>query len=57
MVDAGAFLVTAAGVLVVNAIAAVLAGCSLYALRFLYERYSRSRTPRNFDAELTPLSQ
>jgi SulP family sulfate permease len=56
-VDAGAFFVTAVGVLVVNAIAAVLAGCSLYALRFLYRRYSRPRTARDFDAELTPLSQ
>jgi MFS superfamily sulfate permease-like transporter len=38
-VDAGAFLVTAIGVLVVNAVAAVLAGCSLYAIEYLYRRY------------------
>ncbi len=38
-VDAAAFLVTAVGVLVVNAVAAVLAGCALYALEYLYRRY------------------
>jgi sulfate permease, SulP family len=38
-VDAAAFLVTAVGVLVVNAVAAVLAGCSLYLLEYLYRRY------------------
>jgi len=39
LVDAGAFLVTAVGVLVVNAVAAVLAGCSLYAVQYVYRRY------------------
>jgi sulfate permease, SulP family len=37
--DAGAFLVTAAGVLVVNAVAAVLAGCAIYVAEYLYRRY------------------
>ncbi len=40
--DAAAFLVTAAGVLVVNAVAAVLVGCSLYLLRYLYVRWTNS---------------
>jgi hypothetical protein len=39
LLDAGAFLVTAIGVLVVNAVAAVLAGCSLYLIQYLYHRY------------------
>jgi SulP family sulfate permease len=38
-VDAAAFLVTAIGVLVVNAVAAVLAGCAFYVIEFLYRRY------------------
>jgi MFS superfamily sulfate permease-like transporter len=38
-VDAGAFLVTAVGVLIVNAAAAVLAGCSLYVIQHLYHRF------------------
>jgi SulP family sulfate permease len=40
LVDASAFLATGIGVLVVNAVAAVLAGCAIYALEFLYLRYS-----------------
>ena len=40
--DAGAFLVTALGVLVVNAVAAVLAGCAVYLLDYLYHRYISS---------------
>jgi sulfate permease, SulP family len=44
-VDASAFLLTACGVLVVNAIAAVIAGCSLYALRYAYHRYLRPSPP------------
>jgi MFS superfamily sulfate permease-like transporter len=43
-VDAGAFLVTAIGVLVVNAVAAVLAGCALYVLEYLYRRFIASQT-------------
>ena len=39
LVDASAFVVTVAGVLIVNAVAAVLAGCSLYAAQYVYERY------------------
>lgn len=39
--DAGAFLATACAVLVVNAIAAVAVGCSLYAIRPLMNRFAR----------------
>jgi SulP family sulfate permease len=38
-VDAAAFLATALGVLIVNAVAAVLAGCAFYVLEYLYKRY------------------
>ena len=38
-VDAAAFLATAIGVLVVNAVAAVLAGCAFYVIEYLYRRY------------------
>jgi SulP family sulfate permease len=37
--DAGAFLVTAIGVLIVNAVAAVLAGCAIYVAEYLYKKY------------------
>ena len=37
--DAAGFLITAVGVLMVNAVAAVLAGCAVYALEYLYKRY------------------
>jgi len=40
-VDSGAFLATACGVLVVNAVAAVVVGCSLYGLRYVYRRHIR----------------
>ncbi len=39
LADASAFLATAIGVLIVNAVAAVLAGCAIYVLEFLYLRY------------------
>jgi len=39
--DASAFLVTAIGVLVVNAVAAVFAGCAIYLVHYLYVRYVR----------------
>jgi SulP family sulfate permease len=39
IVDALAFLTTAFGVLMVNAPAAVLAGCALYAGQYMYQRY------------------
>src|SRR5207248_8434502 len=39
LVDAGAFLATAVGVLIVNAVTAVLAGCTLYLIQYLYRRY------------------
>jgi MFS superfamily sulfate permease-like transporter len=41
LVDAVAFFVTAVGVLVVNAVAAVLAGCAIFGIHFLYGRYLR----------------
>ena len=41
LVDAGAFLVTALGVLIVNAVAAVLAGCALYVFQYLWKRYMK----------------
>lgn len=41
--DAAAFLVTAIGVLVVNAVAAVLAGCAIYVAHHLYLKYSARR--------------
>jgi SulP family sulfate permease len=39
--DATAFLVTAVGVLLVNAVAAVLAGCAIYVAHHLYVKYFR----------------
>ncbi len=50
--DGGAFLVTAAGVLVVNAVAAVLMGCSLYAVRYLYRRHVRPAQPMSIAASI-----
>jgi MFS superfamily sulfate permease-like transporter len=41
LVDATAFFVTAIGVLLVNAVAAVLAGCAIFAIHYLYTRYLR----------------
>jgi len=38
LIDAGAFLATALSVLLVNAVAAVLIGCSLYLIQYLRER-------------------
>jgi SulP family sulfate permease len=38
MIDAAAFLATAASVVLLNAVAAVLLGCSLYILRYLRDR-------------------
>ncbi len=40
--DATAFLVTAVGVLIVNAVAAVLAGCAIYIGHYLYVRFVRA---------------
>jgi MFS superfamily sulfate permease-like transporter len=40
--DAAGFLVTVAGVLISNAVTAVLAGCSLYVLRYAYKKYLHS---------------
>ncbi|MDE3198955.1 MAG: SulP family inorganic anion transporter [Acidobacteriota bacterium] len=42
IVDGSAFLVTAVSVLIVNAVAAVLAGCALYVVQYLYGRYIRT---------------
>jgi SulP family sulfate permease len=41
--DAGAFMATAVAVLAVNAVAAVLIGCSLYSIRYLRENALRLR--------------
>ena len=41
LVDATAFFVTAIGVLVVNAVAAVLAGCAIFGIYYLHGRYLR----------------
>ena len=40
-VDAFAFLITAVGVLAVNAVAAVLAGCAAYGAQWAYRKYLR----------------
>jgi SulP family sulfate permease len=45
ILDASAFLVTAVSVLIVNAVAAVLAGCSLYVVQYLWKRYLRPSEP------------
>lgn len=45
LTDACAFLVTAVGVLLVNAVAAVLAGCAIYVAHYLYVRYIRAPGP------------
>ena len=42
LTDAAAFLVTAVGVLLVNAVAAVLAGCAIYAAHYLYARFIKT---------------
>jgi len=42
LTDASAFLVTALGVLVVNAVAAVLAGCAIYVAHYLYVRFAKA---------------
>ena len=41
LVDAAAFLITAVGVLMVNAVAAVLAGCAAHGAQWAYRRYLR----------------
>jgi SulP family sulfate permease len=41
LVDATAFFVTAIGVLVFNAVAAVLAGCAIFGVHYLHGRYLR----------------
>ncbi len=46
-VDALAFLVTAAAVLVVNAVFAVAMGCSLYLLKFAYQRVVAGKETAN----------
>ncbi|HVW11033.1 MAG TPA: SulP family inorganic anion transporter [Bryobacteraceae bacterium] len=43
--DAAAFLVTAVGVLVVNAVAAVAAGCAIYIGHHLYVKYAKGAGP------------
>jgi SulP family sulfate permease len=44
LVDSGAFMVTAIGVLVVNAVAAVLAGCAIYGVQYVYRKYVRTES-------------
>ncbi|HTA45011.1 MAG TPA: SulP family inorganic anion transporter [Bryobacteraceae bacterium] len=48
LLDAAAFLATAIGVLVVNAVVAVLAACAIYVLEYLYLRYiaTEAQAPR-----------
>jgi SulP family sulfate permease len=46
-VDALAFLTTAAAVLVVNAVLAVGIGCSLYLVRYLYQKFLVSKETAN----------
>jgi MFS superfamily sulfate permease-like transporter len=41
LTDASAFLVTAIGVLIVNAVAAVMAGCAIYLGHYLFIRFVR----------------
>lgn len=41
IVDASAFLITAISVLVLNAVAAVLAGCAAYGAQWVYRKYLR----------------
>lgn len=41
LVDAAAFLITAVGVLMVNAVAAVLAGCAAHGAQWAYRKYLR----------------
>lgn len=43
--DALGFLVTAIGVLVVNVVIAVIAGCCIYVAQYLYHRYLRHPAP------------
>jgi len=45
LVDATAFLATAAGVLVADAVRAILIGCSLYILRYAYLRFTGKLSP------------
>jgi SulP family sulfate permease len=44
LVDSGAFMVTAIGVLLVNAVAAVLAGCAIYGGQYVYRKYVRTES-------------
>jgi hypothetical protein len=52
MRPADGFLATAAAVLIVNAVAAVLLGCSLYAVRYLYRRFVRPAEPMSVVASI-----
>jgi sulfate permease, SulP family len=51
--DATAFLVTAAGVLVINAVAAVLIGCGLYLVHYLRERGILALRPNTLEVART----
>lgn len=50
-IDAAAFLATAISVLIVNAVAAVLIGCSLYAVQYLRDRAAAMGTGLRTGAE------
>jgi SulP family sulfate permease len=53
-VDAAAFLTTAAGVLLADAVQAILIGCSLYVLRYLLLRLKAKVAPSWLDRQETP---
>jgi MFS superfamily sulfate permease-like transporter len=46
-IDAASFLITVVGVLVSNAVTAVIAGAGIYVLRYVYKRYLH---PMSFEA-------
>lgn len=53
-VDAVAFLVTAVGVMVMNAVLAVSMGCGIYALYWLWTRFAATRTVETAVPEVSP---
>ncbi|HYL74490.1 MAG TPA: SulP family inorganic anion transporter [Bryobacteraceae bacterium] len=60
LVDATAFLATAAGVLVADAVRAILIGCAFYIARYIYLRVTGKLTPTWMDhpeAESAPASK
>jgi len=59
LVDAMAFLATAAGVLVEDAVRAIVIGCSLYVLRYIYLWLKAKLAPRSLapEEEVPPLQR